>query len=727
MLITCALQLVWADTTPQSNVTVHYTGQTPLPTRWISKDGSLKPTHEVPADSDPQAIMVPAIDTAIQPQIMAMTPGVKGRIAIVIHSSIYSSVIDAVNDFSLDLQASGYSTIIRSFTQNAPAQSLRTDLRTLYNQPDGLKGAILIGNIPYIIYELMQDWGSGVLEYEDFPCDLYYEDLDGVWSDSLTNGSVMPNNGKYDTRSGNLNLEIWVGRIRTSGMVSLGSETSLINNYLSRNHAYRTQTQTTTVKAIAYDDDDWSGMAADDVYALKKVFGTNAVTGYNDPNGTTVADYKSKLPVSTRWYLIRSHGWPGGHGFYENDKSVFNYIYESDYRNIDPPGAFYSLFVCSGCDFTATDYLGGTVVFNPQSRGLLSVGSTKTGGMWSDYDFYYPMSQGECIGESFRRWFNAVQYWDVAPPWWYGMVMTGDPSLHPNPSTWPKYHPLYIYAAPNNGGTVKPAVGTYNYPEGVSIPITATPAAGYMFTNWHGVPVADPQSPNTTITLSAASYLVAVFTPIPMSQFKAMDDNASVTLVDKIVTYADTNYFYIEDENRSSGIKVSKNAHGLLAGMKATTIIGTLKTDTLTSERYILATTAIGSGSGNSVRPLGLNNRFLGGADWNYNSGTGAGQKGVVDGVGTNNIGLLVTVWGRVKSVDADSRTFIIADGSRAKRSGFEDPQPILIKVTVPAGVDLPDKDAYVSLKGISSCYKDDVTGEVLPMVRMVGSAIPRT
>jgi hypothetical protein len=45
-------------------------------------------------------------------------------------------------------------------------------------------------------------------------------------------------------------------------------------------------------------------------------------------------------------------------------------------------------------------------------------------------DFTHPLSEGECIGEAFRRWFDAqspFQQWERE--WYYGMIVCGDPTL----------------------------------------------------------------------------------------------------------------------------------------------------------------------------------------------------------------------------------------------------------------------------------------------------------
>jgi hypothetical protein len=95
------------------------------------------------------------------------------------------------------------------------------------------------------------------------------------------------------------------------------------------------------------------------------------------------------------------------------------------------------------------------------------------------------------------------------------------------------------------------------------------------------------------------------------------------------------------------------------------------------------------------LHPLGLSNRNLGGGDWFYDPNTGAGQRGISDSEGLNNIGALVRMWGAFSYIDAGA--FTIDDGSG-----------IIVRCEVPASVVLDPAWEYVIVTGISSCYKEN-------------------
>jgi hypothetical protein len=172
-----------------------------------------------------------------------------------------------------------------------------------------------------------------------------------------------------------------------------------------------------------------------------------------------------------------------------------------------------------------------------------------------------------------------------------------------------------------------------------------------------------------------------------------LGDNSILTMSGVTVTAIFDDCFYVETTDRSSGIRVEMPRHFLQVG-SVTKITGTILTNT-DGERYIEATAANEYGTG-VIQPLGMSNKALGGSDWNYDPTTGAGQRGVEDGVGLNNIGLLVKTTGVVTVAGDDF--FYIDDGTHARdASAFNG-----IRVRC-QGLEKPVADQQVSITGIST------------------------
>lgn len=414
----------------------------PLPTRWMSSDGSVRMPHAVPVTPERFEMVPVAPRKAVKrSQDGILPPAIGERICLVVDNAVYANITAGLNTFIADLEAEGYVVITYRFVSGG-ATELRDSLIKLYNEPQSLAGAQFIGAIPHIVFEMMQDWGSESEEYEDFPCDMFFMDLHGTWSDVLDYGSVKPGNGKYDTWSGDRRLDIWVSRLKTDNLPALGTSAQILTKYFMKNHAWRQRSLAPAQTALLYIDDDWAkGLGPMDLNVMRTVYDPDSITSVTDPEGTSAADYKTnRLPAVGEMLFTRSHGNPTGHGYYTNSKETFGFVYPSDYRTIVPDALFHSFFVCSGTDFTVSGNLAGSVVFN-EGTGLLAWGSTKTGGMYNDQYFYGPVSEGKCFGEGFKNWFNVVRNFttidndSLAPSWWYGMALIGDGTLRPSVQT----------------------------------------------------------------------------------------------------------------------------------------------------------------------------------------------------------------------------------------------------------------------------------------------------
>ena len=180
-----------------------------------------------------------------------------------------------------------------------------------------------------------------------------------------------------------------------------------------------------------------------------------------------------------------------------------------------------------------------------------------------------------------------------------------------------------------------------------------------------------------------------------------------------MVSAAFPDSFYLEADDRSSGIRVERPAHGLSVGMRAE-VTGTVKTNA-DGERYVEALWATKNGTG-WVDPLGMNRKLLGGADFLFNGSTGAGQQGVLDGFGLNNIGLLVRLWGRVTEVEPASPPtwFTLDDGTGPG-----------VKCVIPSDVTISPAWQLISVTGISSCEKVAEELHRLLRVRQQADIVP--
>jgi hypothetical protein len=158
-----------------------------------------------------------------------------------------------------------------------------------------------------------------------------------------------------------------------------------------------------------------------------------------------------------------------------------------------------------------------------------------------------------------------------------------------------------------------------------------------------------------------------------VAQAKILPDGQTRLVKGGAVTAVFTGYFYIQAVDKSAAIRVAWTQQAPALGSKVNILGATGRTSDF--EKYLQATSVTLSGTSqitlaamsdtSSIAPLAVSNKALGGQDFNYDPATGAGQCGVEDGIGLNNIGMLVSITGAVKASGTDF--FYIDDGTEAR------------------------------------------------------------
>lgn len=144
-----------------------------------------------------------------------------------------------------------------------------------------------------------------------------------------------------------------------------------------------------------------------------------------------------------------------------------------------------------------------------------------------------------------------------------------------------------------------------------------------------------------------------------IAEARMLEDGSVVKLSDVAISAktgaVGPDFFYIEQMDRVAGIRVIGST-GLAEGTKVN-VIGTLTT--VGVERAVLLDDIEEIASASAPEPLAMITRSIGG-------GSVPPVNGVTDGVGLNNVGLLVRVAGQVVPGSGSGTEFVISDGGNA-------------------------------------------------------------
>jgi len=185
----------------------------------------------------------------------------------------------------------------------------------------------------------------------------------------------------------------------------------------------------------------------------------------------------------------------------------------------------------------------------------------------------------------------------------------------------------------------------------------------------------------------SVSQVQVLVKPKSVSDAKLLTNGDPIALLGQVVTVSQPAYFYVENSERTTGIKVISGAQPAING--AVAVHGTAGTDH--NERCVNATSAQVVKSADAIKPFASCIRSIGGGA----SGIPPqGQEGVTGGTGLNTIGLLMRTAGMVTArYPGDSpQRFILDDGS-----------PYLLNCVCLSGVTLPSVDDFCVVTGVSS------------------------
>lgn len=223
--------------------------------------------------------------------------------SILVHHEIYSQITKELQQYIADIENQGYTVYIDTVKGGTP-EEIKNWVKNRYQA--GSIGFLFIGDIPAAWAEV-----SG----SQFPCDLFYMDLDGDWTD--TDGDRI-----YDEHTsgvGDMGPEVYIGRLYTSTL-SWDDEVSMIRSYLQKTHSYRNGELTMDWKGLEYIDEDWYNM---DIF-LDAIYFDN-VSRYDYGHKTTALDYLEKLLEGQHFVTVCAHSYPGGHHFGSRPTEAVSY------------------------------------------------------------------------------------------------------------------------------------------------------------------------------------------------------------------------------------------------------------------------------------------------------------------------------------------------------------------------------------------------------------------
>jgi hypothetical protein len=232
----------------------------------------------------------------------------KGKILLVVSSNVSSSLTNELKTLRRDLYGDGWIPLaVQTVSQSATPASVKTLIQSARTANPDLKAVYLIGHVPvpYAGNNNPDGHGNGRVMGGDG----YYSELTSTWSGSSGCSNAPEQATLNDTPNSNnmicnptfpSTVELQSGRVDMYNLPAFSmTETSLIQNYLSKAHSFKIKQIVPQKRALikdVFNSNGWTNSAAT-WGTLPSLVGANNVTADN-------SNYPTGLMVNNQSYLF---------------------------------------------------------------------------------------------------------------------------------------------------------------------------------------------------------------------------------------------------------------------------------------------------------------------------------------------------------------------------------------------------------------------------------------
>ena len=438
----------------------------------------------------------------------------RGKLVLLVDNTYASQLTNELARLQQDLTGDGWTVLRHDVARTDTPPNIKAVIQSEYNaDPGNVKAVFLFGHVPVPYSGDIVPDGHVPNHRGAWPADVYYGDMNGVWTDNSVNDTAaddvrnhnVPGDGKFDQSVIPSTVELMVGRVDLAnlpgrqvwnGPATFPSELELLRNYLNKDHNFRFNQMQVPRRGIV---GDYFGIRNGEAFAASgwrnfaPFFGAGNVTSL--PNlGTWIPTLSSNAYLWAYACGAGSYTSVGGIG----NTGQYNDGTSTELMNADIKSVFTMLFGSWLGDWDSEDDIMRTVLALP-SYGLTCAWSGRP--HW----FLQHMALGLPIGYSARLTQNnssgglyQTQVNSAAEN--IHIALMGDPTLRMHPVT----PPTSVAANATSGGVNLSWAPSTDSVVGYNVYRAASPAG--PFSRLNSSPVTTTSYTDTGA--SSAAYMV---------------------------------------------------------------------------------------------------------------------------------------------------------------------------------------------------------------------------
>jgi hypothetical protein len=357
----------------------------------------------------------------------------RGNVLVLVDSTFSTHLVSELKQFDCDLIGDGWQVIRKSFLPTVKDTLIKNFIKQQYTM--GLRAVILIGNLP-VPYSGNFAPDGHAERVGAQPCDAYYADVDGAWSDNTvqtTNSGIiytpnLPGDGKWDQGIIPSDVELQLGRIDMHNLPIFAlSEPDLLKQYLNKNHRYRHKLMIVSERSLLYTraDAGLTNISAGGWRSQNPLFGFNNLKEISSCSNSNCTDLIDSLKAHN---YLWTYAGDGG-----TDTSFGGTTFTSRYCAQD---SIKSVFMQVWGSYFVEWNKGGVYHQNNLLRSIIANKAHTLVSVWTGrfpYWYFHPMAMGESVGACAKlNQNNTKGVYDAGQPNLIAgahMALMGDPTL----------------------------------------------------------------------------------------------------------------------------------------------------------------------------------------------------------------------------------------------------------------------------------------------------------
>ncbi len=363
-----------------------------------------------------------------------------GKIVLLVDNALTSSLTSELQQLQNDLKADGWAVIRHDVATGTAVTAVRNLVIADYNaDPTNVKAVYIVGHVPVPYSGDVAPDGHTAQHKGAWPCDGYYAEVTGTWTDNMVNNTTgwlnnqnVPGDGKFDQSDFPNTVELQVGRVDMHDLPAFTStEAQLLSTYLTKAHNFKIKNFTPTTRGIIWDHlaDSPLPEAASSWMSMPTLVGPANITAIPFTGTTWLEDL-----VNNQSYLW-TYGSGGGLVGNDNGTLMFYYTDRIAQTSVLAAGsAWGGVF-----NMTISSYIGDWDNRNNVMRAVLASGKALTNVFCGNpHWWFHPMGMDKSIGYCTRLTMNnrgaSTIYLpqsggDDNPATTVALGLMGDPSL----------------------------------------------------------------------------------------------------------------------------------------------------------------------------------------------------------------------------------------------------------------------------------------------------------